>query len=90
MNTYFSTVSFHESVTRLTLFSLDYYKDMAMHKITDLYKVWFSVCPNTFSKCRTIAIFKSVVKQRMIQVKLVCISMIFYNTELQLSECNGS
>jgi hypothetical protein len=46
-----------------------------MHKFTELYTEWFSVCYNIPSKIRII-IFKSFVKQRMIQIKLVGMSMI--------------
>jgi hypothetical protein len=36
---------------------------MALHKITEFYAEWFNVYPNITSKFRTIAIFKSCVKQ---------------------------
>jgi hypothetical protein len=38
-------------------------KDVALHKITELYNEWFKACPNITSKFRTIAMFKSFVKQ---------------------------
>jgi hypothetical protein len=36
---------------------------MTLHKITEFYTEWFSVCPNITSKFRTIVIFKNWVKQ---------------------------
>jgi hypothetical protein len=36
---------------------------MTLHKITEFYTEWYSVCPNITSKFRTIAIFKNYVKQ---------------------------
>jgi hypothetical protein len=36
---------------------------MTLHKITEFYTEWFSVCPNIPSKFRTITIFKNCVKQ---------------------------
>jgi hypothetical protein len=37
-----------------------------------------------------IAIFKRFVKQKMIKIKLVGVSMTFYCTKHHLSKCNGS
>jgi hypothetical protein len=36
---------------------------MTLHKITEFYTEWFSVCLKLTSKFRTIAIFKNCVKQ---------------------------
>jgi hypothetical protein len=36
---------------------------MILHKITEFYTECFSACPNITSKLRTVAIFKSVVKE---------------------------
>jgi hypothetical protein len=36
---------------------------MTLHKITEFYTEWFSVCTNITSKFGTIAIFKNCVKQ---------------------------
>jgi hypothetical protein len=36
---------------------------MALHKITEHYRKWFSIYPNITSKFRTITIFKNCVKQ---------------------------
>jgi hypothetical protein len=36
---------------------------MSLHKITEFYTEWFSICPNITSKFHTIAIFKSFVKE---------------------------
>jgi hypothetical protein len=63
---------------------------MTLHKITELYTEWFSVYPNITSKFRTIAIFKNYVKQKMIQIKLIGISMISYYTKVNFPKCNGS
>jgi hypothetical protein len=38
-------------------------KSMSLHKITDFCTDWFSICSNKTSNFRTIAIFKSVIKQ---------------------------
>jgi hypothetical protein len=35
---------------------------MTMHKITDFYTVWFSVCPNIISIFRTITTIKNLIK----------------------------
>jgi hypothetical protein len=35
---------------------------MTLHKITEFYTEWFSVCPNITSKFRNTAVFKSFVK----------------------------
>jgi hypothetical protein len=35
---------------------------MPLHKITEFYKEWFSLCSNTNSKFHTTVIFKSFVK----------------------------
>jgi hypothetical protein len=43
-------------------------KDMALHKITEFYTEWHSICPNITSKCSTIAIFKNFVKDLQITV----------------------
>jgi hypothetical protein len=58
------------------------YKNATLHKITEVHTEWFSVCPNITSKFCTIAIFKRIVKQKMIQIKVVGMSMIFYCTTL--------
>jgi hypothetical protein len=63
---------------------------MTLHKITEFYTEWFSVYTNTASKCRTVAIFKNCVKQKIIQIKLTGMSMISYYTKVHLSKCNGS
>jgi hypothetical protein len=63
---------------------------MTLHKITEFYTEWFSVYPNMTSKFRTIAIFKNCVKKTMIQIKLIGMCMIFYETKVHLSKCNGS
>jgi hypothetical protein len=63
---------------------------MTLHKITEFYTEWFSVYPNITSKFRTIAIFKNCVNQKIIQIKLIGMSMIFYYTKVHLFKCNGS
>jgi hypothetical protein len=56
---------------------------MTLYKITEFYTEWFSVYPNITSKFRTITIFKNCVKQNndSIQIKLIGMSMISYNTK---------
>jgi hypothetical protein len=44
---------------------------MTLHKITEFYTEWFSICLNTTSQFCTMTILKSFVKQIMIQIKLV-------------------
>jgi hypothetical protein len=39
---------------------------MTLHKITEFYAKWFSVCPNITSKFRTIAIFKNFVNENIL------------------------
>jgi hypothetical protein len=63
---------------------------MTLHKITEFCTEWFSFYPNITSKFLTIAIFKNCAKQKMIQIKLIVVSMIFYYTKVHLSKCNGS
>jgi hypothetical protein len=63
---------------------------MPLHKITEFYTELFSVYPHITSKFRTIATFKNCVKQKMIQIELIGMSMISYYTKLHLSKCNGS
>jgi hypothetical protein len=58
---------------------------MTLHKITEFYTELFSVYPNITSKFRTIAIFKTCVKQKIIQIKLVGMFMISYYTKICLS-----
>jgi len=40
---------------------------VTVHKITEFYKEWFSVCPKITSKIRTIAIFKIFDKGKKIK-----------------------
>jgi hypothetical protein len=63
---------------------------MTLHKITEFYTKLFSVYHNITSKFRTIVIFKNCVKQNMIQIKLIGMSMISYYTKVNLSKYNGS
>jgi hypothetical protein len=63
---------------------------MTLHKFTEFFTEFFSVYHNITSKFRTIAIFKNCVIQKMIQIKLVGMSMISYYTKVHLSKCNGS
>jgi hypothetical protein len=44
---------------------------MTLHKLTELYIKWFSVCPNITSKFRITAIFKSSVEENNDAYKLV-------------------
>jgi hypothetical protein len=62
---------------------------MTMHIVTEFYKEWFSVCPNVTTEIRIIAIFNSLVKHKLIQIKLVDLSMIFYCTKFHLSKCKS-
>jgi hypothetical protein len=63
---------------------------MTLHKITEFYTELFSVYHNITSKFRTIVMFKNCVKQIMIQIKLIGMSMISYCTKVHLTKCNGS
>jgi hypothetical protein len=63
---------------------------MTLHKITEFCTEWFSVYHNTTSKFRTITIFKNASNKRMIQIKLIGMSMISYCTKVRLSKYNGS
>jgi hypothetical protein len=62
---------------------------MRLHKITELYTEWFSLCPKITTKYRNIAILKNFVKNSGLN-KLVHMSMIFLCTKLHLSKCSGS
>jgi hypothetical protein len=50
-------------VTNVIITSQQVYKCMTLHRISELYTQWFSVCLNITSKFRTIAIFENFVKQ---------------------------
>jgi hypothetical protein len=65
-------------------------KDVALHKITELYHEWFKACPNITSKFRTMPCLKASLNKITIQIALVGMSMIFYSTILNLSACNVS
>jgi hypothetical protein len=43
---------------------------MTLHKITEFYTEWFSVCPSITSKFRTIIIPKNLVKQN--DSRIIC------------------
>jgi hypothetical protein len=58
------------------------YKDMSLHKVTEVYTEWFILCPNITLKFRTIAIFKASLNKMTIETKLVDTSMNFYCTKL--------
>jgi hypothetical protein len=60
------------------------------HKITELYTTWFSVYPIITSKFRTIAIFKSFVKERNDSNETRRYFHDFHCTKLNLCKCNGS
>jgi hypothetical protein len=62
---------------------------MRLHKITELYTEWFSLCPKITIKHRNIAILKNFVKNSGLN-KLVHMSMIFLYTKLNLPKCSGS
>jgi hypothetical protein len=63
---------------------------MTLHKITEVYTMWSSVCPNITSKSRTIATLKTSSNNigLVIKMKLVIMPVIFYCTKLHLSNCN--
>jgi hypothetical protein len=50
---------------------------MTLHKITDFYTEWFSICHNIISKFWTTSIFKSSIKENNDSHK-TCMSMIFH------------
>jgi hypothetical protein len=55
---------------------------MSLHKVTEYYTEWFSVCTNVTSKYCNIAIFKSEIN---IVIKLLGISMIYCTRVICLS-----
>jgi hypothetical protein len=62
---------------------------MTLHKITEFYTGWFSVCSNITSKSRTAATFKSFVKQDDSN-KTCRYGHICYRTNFHLNKCSGS
>jgi hypothetical protein len=52
-----------QKLLNLTITRLIVYKGMALHKITEFFTKWFSICPSVTSKFRTTAIFKGPVKE---------------------------
>jgi hypothetical protein len=59
---------------------------MTLHKITEFYTKYFSVCLNRISKFRNTATFK----RKANDSNKTCMSMIFHCAKLYLSKCNGS
>jgi hypothetical protein len=60
---------------------------MTLHKITELYREVFSICPNKSSKFCTIAIFKSFMKQNNDSNKTWYVHDLF-STKLHLIKCS--
>jgi hypothetical protein len=77
-------------ISHLTITGQIAYRHMTSHKITGFYTKHFRVCPRVTSEFRTMAIFKSTDKEKIIQIKPVRTSIIFQCTEICMSKCNGS
>jgi hypothetical protein len=65
-------------VSNLTVTRQIVYKSIILQKIAEFYTKRFSICPNITLKFRPTAILKSSVKELMIQIKLLGMSIIVH------------